>query len=151
MIKHTGSCYCRNITHSTEYDPMLVFNCHCLACKKLTGASMGTAAVFYESEVKFEGDMKLFQLKGGSGNSVYKYFCENCGCRIMTKVDLIEGLIYVDFGTFDDWNSFKPKVELWNEYKSDWVGEFDCVSTVFEDNGTLERIQMCLENLDQRE
>ena len=63
---------------------------------------MGTVAVFYESEVKFEGDMKLFQLKGGSGNSVYKYFCENCGCRIMTKVDLIEGLIYVDFGTFDD-------------------------------------------------
>ena len=151
MIKHTGSCYCRSITHSTEYDPMLVFNCHCLACKKLTGASMGTAAVFYESEVKFEGDMKLFQLKGGSGNSVYTYFCENCGCRIMTKVDLIEGLIYVDFGTFDDWNSFKPKVELWNEYKSNWVGEFDCVSTVFEDNGTLERIQMCLENLDQRE
>ena len=112
---------------------------------------MGTAAVFYESEVQFTGDMKLFQLNGGSGNSVYKYFCENCGCRIMTKVDLIEGLIYVDFGTFDDWNSFKPKVELWNEYKSDWVGEFDCVSTVFEDNGTLERIQMCLENLDQRE
>ena len=132
MIKHTGSCYCRSITHSTEYDPMLVFNCHCLACKKLTGASMGTAAVFYESEVQFTGDMKLFQLNGGSGNSVYKYFCENCGCRIMTKVDLIEGLIYVDFGTFDDWNSFKPKVELWNEYKSDWVGEFDCVSTVFE-------------------
>ena len=102
MIKHTGSCYCRSITHSTEYDPMLVFNCHCLACKKLTGASMGTVAVFYESEVKFEGDMKLFQLKGGSGNSVYKYFCENCGCRVMTKVDLIEGLIYVDFGTFDN-------------------------------------------------
>ena len=151
MIKHTGGCYCKNITYSTEYDPMLVFNCHCLACKKLTGASMGTAAVFYESEVKFEEDMKLFQLKGGSGNFVYKYFCENCGCRIMTKVDLIEGLIYVDFGTFDNWNSFKPKVELWNEYKSDWVGEFDCVSTVFEDNGTLERIQMCLENLDQRE
>ena len=69
----------------------------------------------------------------------------------MTKVDLIEGLIYVDFGTFDDWNSFKPKVELWNKYKSSWIGEFGCVSTVFEDNGTLERIQMCLENLDQRE
>ena len=69
----------------------------------------------------------------------------------LTKVDLIEGLIYVDFGTFDDWNSFKPKVELWNEYKSNWIGDFDCVSTIFEDNGTLERIQLCLENLDQRE
>ena len=53
MIKHTGGCYCKNITHSTEYDPMLVFNCHCLTCKKLTGASMATVVVFYESEVEF--------------------------------------------------------------------------------------------------
>jgi hypothetical protein len=74
--------------------------------------------------------MKLFELKEGSGKSVYKHFCENCGCRIMTKVDLIEVSIHIDFGTFDNWNAFKPKVELWNEYKSDWIGEFECVSTV---------------------
>ena len=69
----------------------------------------------------------------------------------MTKVDLIEGLAYIPVDTFDNWNAFKPKVELWNEFKSDWVGKFDCVSTIFEDNGTLDRIQLCLENLDQRE
>ena len=71
---------------------------------------------------------------------------------IIITINSIEHLtMAIDFGTFDDWNSFKPKVELWNEYKSNWIGEFGCVSTVFEDNGTLERIQMCLENLDQRE
>ena len=151
MIKHTGGCYCKNITYSTEYDPMLVFNCHCLTCKKVSGKAISTAVTFYESEVEFSDDMKIFEYKGGSGKSIYKHFCENCGCRLITKVDLIEGFIYIPIGTFDDWNSFKPKVELWNEFKSDWVGEFDCVSTIFEDNGTLDRIQICLENLDQRE
>ena len=151
MIKHTGGCYCKNITYSTEYDPMLVFNCYCLTCKKISGETISTAATFYETEVEFSGDMKIFEYKGGSGKSIYKYFCENCGCRLMTKVDLIEGLAYIPVGTFDNWNAFKPKVELWNEFKSDWVGKFDCVSTIFEDNGTLDRIQMCLENLDQRE
>ena len=68
----------------------------------------------------------------------------------MTNVDLIDGFVYLPVGTFDDWNAFKPKVELWNEYKSDWIGPLGSVSTIFEDNGTLDRIQMCLENLDQR-
>ena len=119
MIKHTGGCYCKNITYSTEYDPMLVFNCHCLTCKKVSGKAISTAVTFYESEVEFSGDMKIFEYKGGSGKSIYKYFCENCGCRLITKVDLIEGFIYIPIGTFDDWNFFKPKVELWNEFKSD--------------------------------
>ena len=66
MIKHTGGCYCKNITYSTEYDPMLVFNCHCLTCKKLTGASMATVVVFYESEVEFSSEVKVFEYKRGS-------------------------------------------------------------------------------------
>ena len=151
MIKHTGGCYCKNITYSIEYDPMLVFTCHCVACKRASGESMSTAATFYESEVQFSGDMKIFKYQGGSGKPIYKYFCDNCGVRLMTKVDPIEGFVYLPVGTFDDWNAFRPKVELWNEFKSNWLGEFDCVSTIFEDNGTLDRIQMCLENLDQRE
>ena len=63
----------------------------------------------------------------------------------------MKNFVYLPVGTFDDWNAFRPKVELWNEFKSNWLGESDCVSTIFEDNGTLDRIQMCLENLDQRE
>ena len=95
IIKHTGGCYCKNIAYSTEYDPMLVFNCHCLTCKEISGEGMSTAVTFSESEVEFSMDMKIFEYKGGSGESMYKYFCENCGCRLITKVDLIEGFIYL--------------------------------------------------------
>ena len=69
---------------------MLVFTCHCVACKRASGESMSTAATFYESEVQFSGDMKIFKYQGGSGKPIYKYFCDNCGVRLMTKVDLIE-------------------------------------------------------------
>ena len=54
-------------------------------------------------------------------------------------------------GNFDDWEAFKPKVEIWTDYKSSWLGKFDCVAEAFVDNGTLDRIQMFMENLDQRE
>ena len=71
MIKHTGGCYCKNITYSIEYDPMLVFTCHCVACKRASGESMSTAATFYESEVQFSGDMKIFKYQAGSGKLIY--------------------------------------------------------------------------------
>ena len=151
MIRHKGSCYCQKIQFSTEFDPMLIFNCHCLACKKVSGSPMSTAVVFNEAEVDFSGEMKFFSYKGETGKGVYKYFCDNCGCRILTKVDLIEGLIYIDMGVFDDWNIFEPKVEIWTKYKKNWLGEFGCIKESFEDNGTIERIQLCMENLDQRE
>ena len=112
---------------------------------------MSTAVVYNEAEVDFSGEMKFFSHKGGTGQGVYKYFCDNCGCRILTKVDLIEGLIYIDMGVFDDWNIFEPKVEIWTKYKKNWLGEFGCIKESFEDNGTIERIQLCMENLDQRE
>ena len=81
-----------------------------------------------------------------------KEFCGQCGSQIFTRPELIEGMVYSNLGNFDDWEAFKPKVEIWKDYKSSWLGKFDCVAETFVDNRTLERIQMFIEkNLDQRE
>ena len=74
-----------------------------------------------------------------------KEFCGQCGSQIFTRPELIEGMVYLNLGNFDDWEAFKPKVEIWTDYKSSWLGKFDCVAETFVDNGTLERIQMFIE------
>ncbi len=78
-------------------------------------------------------------------------FCSNCGCKLFTRVDLIEGIVYVHLGVFDDHDIFKPKVEIWDEYKCSWIKDDGCIQESFPDNGTLEKIQQFLENMDQRE
>ena len=56
MIKHQGGCYCGQIRFTTEFDPMLVMNCHCRTCKKISGANLSSFAAFYESEILITGD-----------------------------------------------------------------------------------------------
>ena len=151
MIKHQGGCYCGNIRFQTEYDPMLVMNCHCRTCKKLGGATLSTSASYNVSEVEITGNYKTFTYKGDSGNNLYSDFCSNCGCKLFTRVDLIEGIVYVHLGVFDDHDIFKPKIEIWDDYKCSWIKDDGCIQESFPDNGTLERIQQFLENMDQRE
>ena len=66
----------------------------------------------------------------------------NSGCefhahksRILTKVDLIEGLIYIDMGVFDDWNIFEPKVEIWTKYKK----TLQMLSNALDENASLKQ------------
>ena len=151
MIKHQGGCYCGQIRFTTEFDPMLVMNCHCRTCKKISGANLSSFAAFYESEILITGDRQSFEYKGTNGKKMEKEFCGQCGSQIFTRPELIEGMVYLNLGNFYDWEAFKPKVEIWTDYKSSWLGKFDCVAETFVDNGALEKIQMFMENLDQRE
>ena len=84
-------------------------------------------------------------------NQPIQGLAEGMKAAYLTRPELIEGMVYLNLGNFDDWEAFKPKVEIWTDYKSSWLGKFDCVAETFVDNGTLYRIQMFMENLDQRE
>ena len=66
------------------------------------------------------------------------------------RVDLLAGTVYIHLGNFDDYHVFKPKIEMWKEEKCSWFKDDGSFTTSFEDNGTIERIQQLLENLDQR-
>lgn len=151
MIKHQGGCHCGNIKFSTEYDPMLVMACHCKTCDKMLGVGTGVTAIYGEEEVSFEGELKRYSLRGSSGNQLHYEFCGNCGNNIVTKPDLIAGMMYIHVGSFDNPQAFTPKVEIWNKTKPVWFKSEGCIVESFEDNGSLERIQMLMENLDQRQ
>ena len=67
------------------------------------------------------------------------------------RVDLLAGNVYIHLENFDDYHVCKPKIEVWKEEKCSWFKDDGCIQESFPDNGTLERIQQFLENMDQRE
>ena len=149
MIRHQGGCHCGNIKFSTEYAPLLVFACHCRTCIRMYGVGCSINVTYGENEVNFEGELKRYSCRGGSGNQVHYEFCENCGNNIVAKVDLIEGMMYLQVGSFDNPQAVTPKVEIWNKTKPSWFDSAGCGES-FEDNGSLDRMKMLMENLDQR-
>ena len=76
-------------------------------------------------EKKFKNDLKINNFKGNQINGIIKKISKP--------------------------NIFKPKNEIWDDYKCSWIKDDGCIQESFPDNGTLERIQQFLENMDQRE
>ena len=73
MIKHQGGCHCGEFSIKVELDPLIVTLCHCIKCRRLTGAVVSNC--FYEmSEVQFEGETLLYDYIGGSGKTVHHMF-----------------------------------------------------------------------------
>ena len=116
--------------------------CHCKTCDKMLGVGTAVSAIFSEEEVIFEGELKRYSALGTSGNQLHYDFCGNCGNNIATYPLLIAGILYMHIGSFDNPLAFTPKVEIWNKTKPEWFKSEGCIVESFEDNGSLERIQI---------
>ena len=149
-MAYSGSCSCGAIKFSFEYDPMLHFQCHCSNCHKVFGTSINALAM-PEHELEIEGDMAVHTVIGGSGNEMHYYFCSKCGVLIYNKPELLGGIAYVPAGAVADQIEFTPTMELWSGNRPSWMTKASSIIESFEDNGTVERIEGLLENLDQRE
>ena len=149
MIKHQGGCHCGEIRFSTEYDPMLVMQCNCISCRKISG-SMTVSACFAEDEIEMTGKCKEYTYSGGSGMPFHRGFCENCGQYVYGKPTAFEGFIVMTLGSFDDPNQFEPKMEIHTINKLKWLKDDGCVKDSFEEGATVERMEAMMENLEQR-
>ena len=149
MIKHQGGCHCGQVRFSTEYDPLLVFQCNCMRCRRMTG--MATVAVVYgDQEAEISGTTKEYTTPGGSGMPVHYHFCPDCGSRVYFAAEVLDGFIGFSLGTFDDSLAFEPESEIFTNYKMKWIRDDGCIKESFEEAAVLERIQALMKNLDQR-
>ena len=111
---------------------------------------MSVFAAFGENEVELNGETSVYSVTGGSGLPLHYTFCGSCGNLIYSNPDLIDGIIYMMLAVFDDPHVFKPRIEIWSDQKNNWFSDDGCIVESFKDNGTIDRIQMFMENLDQR-
>ena len=74
MEKHTGKCLCGEVAYEVSGQPVLQGNCHCIDCRKNTGAGFATILFFKEEQiVQLSGKTSSFQYNADSGNSKIKF------------------------------------------------------------------------------
>ena len=145
----TGACQCGSVEFSLQNDPMMHFVCHCSDCQKLYGNSFFGYAYSTE-DISVTGEVKTYSYEGGSGNQLHIVFCPECGSKLYSRPDLMEGMIYIPAGMLKEHYEFSPRVELWASNKASCLAPVVASGESYEHNGTLERIGELLENLDQR-
>lgn len=117
-----GGCHCGALRYQLSAPPLMIYNCHCTNCQKITGSAFTVAATVVERALVFtKGVPKRLNWKADSGNERFGLFCEACGSRIANGQTPSNGLLSLRAGTFDDTSWVEPAGDIWTKSAQGWV------------------------------
>ena len=150
-MKHQGGCHCKQFRFKTDVDPMLVVQCNCKSCRRLT-SSVNIGCLYADTEIDFEGETNVHKFAGGSGFINKAYFCSKCNARVYNKPapEVMEGMESSPSGCFKNTSELAPKVEIWGEEKLTFLSKSKCILESFEGNVIPERLTALLLSLGSR-
>ena len=119
----TGGCLCGKVRYRVPAQPLATAICHCRHCQRQAGSAFSVVAVFPRSELKLEGDLKVFEDRGTSGQKVFRQFCGQCGSPVLTDTERAreQGIIFIKAGTFDEVSDLKPTTHYWIRHAHPWL------------------------------
>lgn len=126
-LPQKGGCACGALRYELSAPPLMIYNCHCANCQKITGSAFTTAATVPEAAVKFvEGTPARIEWKADSGNTRFGLFCGACGSRIANGQIAKEGapsigMLSLRTGTIDDTSWIEPVGDIWTKSAQKWV------------------------------
>jgi hypothetical protein len=114
---HGGGCMCGAVRYEARGEPNRVGLCHCVTCRKNTGAPFGGFVIFARDRVRLTGAAT------GSYESspeITRHFCPRCGSPVFSEE---EGEINVYLGSLDEAERFAPSYELFALRRLPWLPE----------------------------
>jgi hypothetical protein len=99
---HTGGCLCGAVRFSLNARPLAVNACHCLDCKKLTGATNLLMVLASREAFSHSGETARYRKRADSGNEIDIVRCAACGVRLWHEPLSAPQLVIVAVGTLDD-------------------------------------------------
>ena len=55
-----GGCFCGALRYQVSMPPMMVYNCHCTNCQKVSGGAFSTAVTILEAGFEFVANLRRF-------------------------------------------------------------------------------------------
>jgi hypothetical protein len=124
MDQFTGGCLCGDVRLVASGRPYRVGLCHCLDCRKHSGALLGATAIFPEVAVTISGETRAY---------AGRHFCPRCGSSVFARTgDEIE----VSLGALDAPDQLTPTYESWTIRREAWLPAFPVKSYARDREGT---------------
>ena len=115
MIK--GGCLCGAVRFEIDKVRSLT-HCHCVNCRKLSGASFATYAHVDADKFRFTSGadaMRRYESSPGS----FRTFCPTCGCSTPGQAPYLK-TISVPAGLLDDDPVVRPLLHVFTSSKAPW-------------------------------
>ena len=120
-VPWTGGCLCGGVRWRSTAPPVFQFNCHCIDCRKSTGAAMLPLMFFPAQALRIDGPLVSFASRGGSGGRIRRDFCGRCGAQVTAHVDMVPALQSIRAGTLDDISRYVPKANAFLAHAPGWM------------------------------
>ena len=116
----SGGCFCGAVRYTVTGEPSLAAHCHCRDCQKAHGGGHASGFLAPKDSVNVTGEVKFFDSKGGSGNTVSRGFCPSCGSPLVTKLEIMPDMVIFSAGTMDDPSAFHPTMHIFTANALPW-------------------------------
>ena len=112
MPEYAGACLCGAIRWRTAVSPFWSAHCHCVSCRRATGAPVASFMGFGKSAVHWNGQRQFYRSSPG----VTRGFCASCGTPLSYMSTRWPGEIHLYAATLNDPSVFKPEAHVhWSE------------------------------------
>jgi hypothetical protein len=117
----TGGCLCGAVRYETMATPVMAGLCHCRNCQRVTSSGFAPQMAFPEASFRVAGELRDYDLRADSGNTVRKSFCPTCGANILSTNLGMPGFVFVLAGTLDEPSRYEPAVQVFTESAQHWA------------------------------
>ncbi len=120
MEPMTGGCTCKAIRYEIGAEPIRMLKCHCRDCQQATGSAYAALIVIPKEALWVEGELRCFELIGGSGMPISRGFCPQCGSPIAVRLAAAPEVVVIQAASLDDPSQFTPTYELFTSHAQPW-------------------------------
>ena len=109
----TGGCVCGEVRYECTSRPLIMLNCHCRDCQRISGGPYTPVVVVPFKAFKItKGELKHYATPSLAGGHNLRGFCANCGSRLTGAENAERGIIGITASSLDDPSGFRAKMDL---------------------------------------
>ncbi len=116
----SGQCLCGAVSYQSEAEPVVAGHCHCIDCRKSSGAGHCSHMGVPETAVTITGKLTVYECPADSGNIVSRAFCPACGAAVYSVNSSMPDMIFLRASSLDDPEMFKPMVVVYASRAPSW-------------------------------
>lgn len=126
---YSGRCACGAFSYEVKGPPVVVAQCHCDECRRISGTGHTIGAMFSLESLILNGKIGKFKYISNNGSEVTKGFCPSCGSPIFGMNTQSPNHVTLSLGTMDDAADLAVQVVIYARDKKHWDQLDDSVAT----------------------
>ena len=116
----SGQCHCGAVTYKAEGAPVVVAQCHCEECRRLSGTGHTVGAMFLSANVMMTGKVNTYEYEAATGSTVSKATCAICASPVYGRNTRLPDHLTLTLGSMEEAEGLDVQVVIFERDKPHW-------------------------------